>query len=54
MLTNVKKKYIHVDTVQNVSISPVHMNVYALMVIVETHIMGVLVIKRNVSKTQIA
>jgi len=48
MLTNVKKKYIHVDTVQNVSINPAHMNVYAPMVIVEIHIMDVLVVKRNV------
>lgn len=48
MLTNVKKKYIHVATVQNVSINPAHMNVYALMIIVEIHTMDVLVIKRNV------
>jgi len=44
----VKKKYIHVDTVLNVSINPAHMNVYVLLATVEIHIMDVLVVKRNV------
>lgn len=48
MLTNAKKKYIHVDTVLNVLINKAHMNVYVQMAIVEIHIMDALAVKRNV------
>lgn len=54
MLTNVKKKYIHVVTVLNVLINQVLLNVPAQMIIVEMHTLDVHETKRNVLKTQTA